>query len=74
MQKNLDKVKNRLFLFFVLELFGIMFGFLLPFLGDTTPTLELIIKIYELLCGIIFLSSITPLCNLLTDLTKKTED
>lgn len=74
MRKNLEKVKNRLFLYFILEIFGIMFGFLLPFLGEITPTLDFIIKIYEFLCGIIFLSAITPLCNLLTQLTKKTED
>lgn len=73
MQKDLDKVKTRLFLFFVMELFGILFGILIPFI-EITPELKTIISIYEFLCGVVFLSSITPLCNLLTDLTKKTED
>ena len=73
MQKDLDKVKTRLFLFFVMELFGILFGILIPFI-EITPELKTIISIYEFLCGSVFLSSIIPLCNLLTDLTKKTED
>lgn len=71
MNKNLEKVKTRLFGFFVMEIFGIFLGFILTLVVETTPTLDLVIKIYDLLCGIVFLSSITPLCNLLTDLTNK---
>lgn len=74
MKKSLEKVKNRLFLYFVLQVFGFLFGLLIPFLDEVTPTLDLIITLYELTCRLIFLSSITPLCNLLTDLTKKAED
>lgn len=71
MYKNLEKVKTRLFGFFLMELFGIFLGFIMPFIAETTPTLDLIIKIYDLLCSIVFISAITPLCNLLTDLTNK---
>lgn len=74
MIKDLEKVKNRLYLYFVMEIFGIFIGFILPLTVETTSTLNLVITIYEFLCGIVFLSSITPLCNLLTGLTKTNKE
>ena len=72
MQKNLERLKIFLYTYFVISILQVFF--ILGKLADESKFCTIVTDVCSIINCLCILLSIDPLINLLTKLTKKTED